>query len=865
MKHYRETIWTVRNWVSQKGIQFWTRKTPFLLALGVALLSLPVAALANEKVGDFVFFWLAPPIYAYMMLIGGLLWVIGVAMTFLLNASFDVVNYLPVTVGWQTTRDVMNMIVVIILLVVIFATLFRVEAYYKNVLPKLILAVILVNFSRTITSILIEVSNVFTRSLMPVQLRSSFTETMLGALGVSEFWSIPPDKKFGSAEVFAGLMLNAVLFTVLFLALLGVALLFLFRLIALMFLTVLSPIAFVFAVLPATKRYANMWWESLTKWILYGPVAAFFLLLALRIAEAERNQILKGTINNYQQPFVQEGSMGSILVMILIICLIIASLVVAQKLGVAGAGAAMKLSKYGASYLGRSVPGFLKRFSTPNLIRQGARASSAVAGRIPIIGRPIKGAIDALRSGTGAVVGVADRGLKGFERTRLGKPLAGLGVTGLLRGDVGGLLAAATTAPQAIMKRMSRNSDEYYKPAIGRTRDAINALFGETTAFGPSEEAAIAKAKIDGQTGEELINTLSGSKNLQMAIAAAMEAANSGALESFATNPEAFNQFRDQLIAAARSAHDFSGTGEVAFQRFMSSLPPADRERLFGQLENPATAQAARDEINGLWRASNPSEFENAFSVTSTSAPVYTPEIMKTLLTEKLKSLNGGDEAAAARAVAKLSAIMGEKGNMAAFGMASYDPSTKTWSIQNKEAQRAIQEARMRRMGKNAILKSTTAASIASLDGNGRAVGLNGNADAVIHNLSASSLPKIGDLAREDLLAALETDMAGTGGKKLRDLITDRIRAQYAASTSTAMRAQLAESLAVVLGMQHASTGKASLDGVDLTIFKQHQGSDGLNKQTSTFQYKKIAEQFLAGVDPGDIERDPNGNTPNNP
>ncbi len=249
-----------------KGSPRWRRlfshRFGFLLTLCVLLsASIPFTGHAGETAGRFILQILAFPLMAWVAVIGGLLWVCGYAITFLLNASFDVVNYLPVTVGWQTTRDVINMMVVLFLLVIIFATLFRVEQYYKGLLPRLILAVVLVNFSRTITSVLIEASNVFTRSFMPEALRGKFTETMLGAMGIGDFWNITPTQKFDTLDAFTGLLFNVIVFTAILFAFLGIMLMFFTRLVALMFLTILSPIAFLFNVLPATKEYANMWWK----------------------------------------------------------------------------------------------------------------------------------------------------------------------------------------------------------------------------------------------------------------------------------------------------------------------------------------------------------------------------------------------------------------------------------------------------------------------------------------------------------------------------------------------------------------------------------------------------------------------------
>src|SRR5680860_126096 len=63
--------------------------------------------------------------------------------------------------GWRVARDVANMFFVVVLLIIAFGTILQLENYnYKKWLPKLILMAILINFSKTICGLLIDVSQV---------------------------------------------------------------------------------------------------------------------------------------------------------------------------------------------------------------------------------------------------------------------------------------------------------------------------------------------------------------------------------------------------------------------------------------------------------------------------------------------------------------------------------------------------------------------------------------------------------------------------------------------------------------------------------------------------------------------------------
>jgi hypothetical protein len=69
--------------------------------------------------------------------------------------------------GWVIVRDLSNMFFVVILLVIAFATILHIENYnYKKWLPKLILMAVLINFSKTICGLLIDVAQIVMLTLL---------------------------------------------------------------------------------------------------------------------------------------------------------------------------------------------------------------------------------------------------------------------------------------------------------------------------------------------------------------------------------------------------------------------------------------------------------------------------------------------------------------------------------------------------------------------------------------------------------------------------------------------------------------------------------------------------------------------------
>src|SRR3989338_5437944 len=66
-----------------------------------------------------------------------------------------------VTVGWVMVRDITNMFFVVVLLIISFGTILGLEQYeYKKLLVKLLMAAVIVNFSRIICGIIIDVAQV---------------------------------------------------------------------------------------------------------------------------------------------------------------------------------------------------------------------------------------------------------------------------------------------------------------------------------------------------------------------------------------------------------------------------------------------------------------------------------------------------------------------------------------------------------------------------------------------------------------------------------------------------------------------------------------------------------------------------------
>ena len=126
------------------------------LLLTIVFLPKPILAAGGAQVAQ-VIGWILYPI----------IWVMGKLAVLLLQilvgvAQYnDFINSSAVTYGWVLVRDLCNMFFVLILLVIAFATILRVESYnLKTWLPKLVIMAILINFSKMICGVFIDFTQV---------------------------------------------------------------------------------------------------------------------------------------------------------------------------------------------------------------------------------------------------------------------------------------------------------------------------------------------------------------------------------------------------------------------------------------------------------------------------------------------------------------------------------------------------------------------------------------------------------------------------------------------------------------------------------------------------------------------------------
>jgi len=202
-----------------------------------------------------------------------------------------------VTQAWPFVQGLANLGFIFALLYIALATTLRMETVSSSIqrlLPRLLIAALLVNFSLVIGGLIIDAS----RLVMAAEIKIMGN----GTLDYENFAAELVKSSNASATALADMNIinisnaSAVVLkmiqSVLFIGLLTVAITIIavnlfIRYIVLLILLILSPMAYLAIALPKTSEYAKQWWGMFIKWVLYGPIVLFFLIIITRIQNVD--------------------------------------------------------------------------------------------------------------------------------------------------------------------------------------------------------------------------------------------------------------------------------------------------------------------------------------------------------------------------------------------------------------------------------------------------------------------------------------------------------------------------------------------------------------------------------------------------
>jgi len=272
---------------------------------------------------------------------------------------------------WTTLRDLANILFIFIILYIAIGTILRLDSINtKKLLVHVIIIALLLNFSLFFTKVIVDASNIiatsFHNDLIASGGANGFTGVFMKPLGMSSFYDgVGAAALLSSTNNTLAIMIISgmafILFMITAFVFFAASIMFIARFVILIFLMILSPLAFIAMALPKDE-YSKKWWNALIEQGLFAPVFLALLWVAsalIRTVLAPVTSTFAGVgdkLTKGSAPTIDELSL--FINFMVVIGSIIFALVAAKSIGGAGASGIMKWgSKFAKKTAGGLVTG----------------------------------------------------------------------------------------------------------------------------------------------------------------------------------------------------------------------------------------------------------------------------------------------------------------------------------------------------------------------------------------------------------------------------------------------------------------------------------------------------------------------------
>lgn len=318
-------------------------------------------------------------------------------INYTLNMAAFIQSIPIVAVGWTVFRDLMNLLFIFIILYIGISTIIGNEGYgIKKLLGKVIVGAMMINFSLFFTQVMIDASNIFAlqfynKIIVSAQgantaagqadsnmnYDSGISAAFVNAMGLQQIFLLGNGEAGGQVTTNTGnsnlqqtkLGLNAgnlilvsiggtVLVLITAFVFFAGTFMMLARTVMLIFLMILSPIAFMGNILPAIGKYTGDWWSKLTNNLLFAPAYMMLLYLVINMITSESFKAAHGGMGTFADMFAGgKNWIPTVITFIVLIMLMLGCLMIASKLGVTGGKWAEKTGFGLGKTLGMSLSG----------------------------------------------------------------------------------------------------------------------------------------------------------------------------------------------------------------------------------------------------------------------------------------------------------------------------------------------------------------------------------------------------------------------------------------------------------------------------------------------------------------------------
>ncbi len=306
------------------------------------------------------------------------------SMFFTINMNSLLQTMPVVDVGWKIFRDLANLVFIFVLLYIAIATILNAEGS-RRMLVNVIVTALLINFSLFISKAVVDISNIvaipFYEKMNGVQVTNNLNDwqinesgvswALFNALSIQTIYSNATDNEFSSSGSLYDQMLDAseaylangfqtftlvffgsiIMLVTAFVLATGAFLLFL-RLVVLVFLMMISPLAFVARILPNSQEAWNRWWKALINNAIFAPVY-FAITYAIIETTVQGLNMTKGA---FAAVFAGSTSaLGTLFNYVFIIMLLMGSIFISKAIGVHGSNTVLSWGKSAGNWAANKV------------------------------------------------------------------------------------------------------------------------------------------------------------------------------------------------------------------------------------------------------------------------------------------------------------------------------------------------------------------------------------------------------------------------------------------------------------------------------------------------------------------------------
>jgi hypothetical protein len=206
---------------------------------------------------------------------------------------------------------------------------------------------VLINFSKTICGIIIDFSQVIMLTFVNA-FQAAAGANFWQAFGIEKMYSFSNlannSEAAGQQWSMVGSALLALIVILVATVTVGVLLIVLVaRIVVLWTLIVLSPLAYLLASFPQGQQYAKQWWDEFSKYVISGPILAFFIWLSLIVAGGGAANVEvwpQFTAEDIPAGMSDAADPNNLSTLVVSVTLLLVGLMFTQKLGIVGSGAA---------------------------------------------------------------------------------------------------------------------------------------------------------------------------------------------------------------------------------------------------------------------------------------------------------------------------------------------------------------------------------------------------------------------------------------------------------------------------------------------------------------------------------------------